>query len=36
LVQPGNEQNELLEKARQFESQIGVNPFLKPPRAGAR
>ena len=28
LIKPGKEQNELLDKARQFENQIGVNLFL--------
>ena len=30
LIHPGKEKDELLEKARQFESQIGVNRLLTP------
>lgn len=32
-LEPGKEKHELLEKARQFEAQIGMNDFLETPSA---
>jgi len=35
-LKPGQAQDELLEKARQFEAQIGMSELLAPPRLDGR